>query len=502
MKSLVYVATSLWLCLLVEACRTETTSVALPDAKAPDVADADRAEADAPGTDGRMDLRSAGEASRSELGAQDAGSKDANFDAGADAATPDGVTSVRDTMPDSDASATDLLDVGAGDLPAAGCPGGFAGGEIWSDLTLTKACSPYVIRSSVVIVKGTLTIEAGAVLLFEPAASLFVEGGRLDVRGTQAENVVFDLYGANPSRSPWHGLEFIRGAASPSQVRYATIRNCGSPAASSGCVFVSNVSKATLVALDHVTIAVAAGNGLLTLGISDFSLTNCTFRNIAKDAFAVWVYAPQFVDIGPGNDFGGAPIAIYGSIPIDTDTVWTSPGTDIVVISGIDVVAQKTIDLSLGAGMKFLFQLGAGIMLDGYSHLTVRGTADAPVVFSSARATPKPGDWAGIYVGVSDGDGLSGLNISHALIEFAGGGSWATGTGGILLDGWPVEAVITDSTIRQNAGEGIHLACSASALPVLTGTTFAGNASDTNQTGAIADNVGPGPSGSRGCAAP
>ena len=64
------------------------------------------------------------------------------------------------------------------------------------------------------------------------------------------------------------------------------------------------------------------------------------------------------------------------------------------------------------------------------------------------------------------------------------------------------DAVVTDSVIRQNAGQGIYLTYGAPALPVLTGTTFESNASDINQTGAVADNVGPGPSGTQACPTP
>ena len=89
------------------------------------------------------------------------------------------------------------------------------------------------------------------------------------------------------------------------------------------------------------------------------------------------------------------------------------------------------------------------------------------------------------------------------MIEFAGRErSGTSARGGLLLYDSPSEAVITDSIIRQNAGQGIYLSCPALTLPVLTGTKFESNASDTNQTGAIADNVGPGPSGTQACQAP
>ena len=374
MKSLIYAAMGVGLCLLVDACGSPMVA---PRAKTDAAADAG--------------------------GQWDAAKPDANADCGADLRIAD--EPVADLGIDSDATAADGKDaspdstsVGSdaqkANLPVAGCAGSFSGGYISSDLTFTKACSPYVIQLSMDISeRATLIIEAGTVVLFARGNSIFVSG-RVDIRGTQSDPVILDAYSANPSPGGWSALRFGGTPASPSQIRYATIRNCGY--GNDGCVW-TDTSTAKLVTLDHITISDSAGNGFVAAGgyntsppPSGFSMTNCTFRNIAKDAFAARTHAQEFTGIGSGNDFGGFPIAVDGGW-ILVDTAWTFPGTDIVITRDIDVSqSPKTVTLSLGAGMKFLFDFGAGMMLDGYSHLVVRGTTDAPVVFSSRAASPRP----------------------------------------------------------------------------------------------------------------
>ncbi|MCE9658692.1 MAG: hypothetical protein K8R60_09050 [Burkholderiales bacterium] len=57
-----------------------------------------------------------------------------------------------------------------------------------------------------------------------------------------------------------------------------------------------------------------------------------------------------------------------------------------------------------------------GQPVDKNAALVVRGTADRPVRFTSAKAMPAPGDWAGLWLMTSNGS-----QIDHAIIEYAGG---------------------------------------------------------------------------------
>jgi hypothetical protein len=366
-------------------------------------------------------------------------------------------------------------------------------------MTFRKACSPYVIERSIDIYEqATLTIEAGTVVLFAESASVWVSDGRLDVQGTASDPVLLDAASANPAGNRWSAVRFSGIPKSPSRIQYATIRNCGW---GEGCVW-TNTSKGKLLEMDHVTISDPYREGFAAVGGSSstepsgFSLTNCTFRNIPKDGFAVMVHAQEFAGIGTGNDFGGSPVAINGGW-IGIDTTWSSPGTDIVVLGTIDVSGSlKPVTLTIGAGARFFFMGLTGVFVGGYNRLEVQGTADKPVLFSYATASLYPGYWLGIDVSVM-GDGPGGLIMSHAVVEHAGGISQRSG--GIMLSETLHDAVITDSVIRHNVGRGIYLSCYARSMPVLTGTKFESNASDVDQTGNVVDNVGPGPRGTAEC---
>src|SRR5690606_14622030 len=58
--------------------------------------------------------------------------------------------------------------------------------------------------------------------------------------------------------------------------------------------------------------------------------------------------------------------------------------------------------------------------------LVARGTAEAPIVFTSAKETQAAEDWMGLYFRYSP---ATGNVIEHARIEYAGGFSGAQGFG-------------------------------------------------------------------------
>ncbi len=71
------------------------------------------------------------------------------------------------------------------------------------------------------------------------------------------------------------------------------------------------------------------------------------------------------------------------------------------------------ISLSIDAGAHISFPASYGISVNGT--LQVLGTASAPVVFTSGRASPQAGDWSGISIVGNATDVL----ITHARIEYA-----------------------------------------------------------------------------------
>jgi hypothetical protein len=70
------------------------------------------------------------------------------------------------------------------------------GGIIDVDTVWTKAESPFIVKSHVTVIEDvTLTIEPGVTVRFDKDKSLLIDG-TLDVRGTDAEKIIFTSNGS------------------------------------------------------------------------------------------------------------------------------------------------------------------------------------------------------------------------------------------------------------------------------------------------------------------
>jgi hypothetical protein len=152
--------------------------------------------------------------------------------------------------------------------------------------------------------------------------------------------------------------------------------------------------------------------------------------------------------------------------------------------------AQATLTVEAGVELRFT-QAKTLEVYDGRSALVAVGTSGRPVVFTSAQATPAPGDWTGLRFG--------GLNAKDKLenvrVLYAGGdcqcssfgcnylaGSFSVSSA-ILLFTEPAAAFITGSRIEHSAGHGILRGWSgASGVSFLGSNTFADVAGCTETT--------------------
>ena len=86
------------------------------------------------------------------------------------------------------------------------------GGQITSDTIWTKANSPYIITSNLLVSEGvTLTIEHGVMVRFETDKLMQIDG-ELIARGTEAEPIIFTSIQTYPAPGGWRGIVFTDGA--------------------------------------------------------------------------------------------------------------------------------------------------------------------------------------------------------------------------------------------------------------------------------------------------
>jgi parallel beta-helix repeat protein len=89
-----------------------------------------------------------------------------------------------------------------------------------------------------------------------------------------------------------------------------------------------------------------------------------------------------------------API-FAAPVVIDHDAVWS--GTveldDIVAVN-----AEATLTIRPGTKIRFARRAGEGLLFLVYGTVIAEGTAEQPILFTSAATDPRPGDWRGIYL--------------------------------------------------------------------------------------------------------
>jgi hypothetical protein len=149
-------------------------------------------------------------------------------------------------------------------------------------LTLTKACSPYLVDEINVNDGGVLTIEAGTTLKFSDNTTISVGQsgtGKVLINGTAQSKVTLTTQYSPPVLAGWYGLVFYSGTASGSKVSYTTVDYAGGNGDGS-IVIDSALPDGTLtldhLAIDHVdtpdfAIPIYMGDGSTTI-----ACTNCT----------------------------------------------------------------------------------------------------------------------------------------------------------------------------------------------------------------------------------
>jgi hypothetical protein len=138
-----------------------------------------------------------------------------------------------------------------------------------------------------------------------------------------------------------------------------------------------------------------------------------------------------------------------GTIPIDE--TWSGL---VEIVADVTVPANVILHIDPGTTIKFADNTGLYI----YGKLEATGTAQAPITFTSASASPTRGVWPGIRFNDS---ALDAGNIDHAVIEWAGNG--------IIMD--HAQPTIRNSSFVNNLN-GIYLNYSNA---LIEGCTFWNN---------------------------
>lgn len=128
----------------------------------------------------------------------------------------------------------------------------------------------------------------------------------------------------------------------------------------------------------------------------------------------------------PANPSGGQAITLQGKI--DKDTTLRAANT--YTLSGLVYITNNaTITIEPGTIIKgqYIDPVG-GLVITRGAKIIARGTVDKPIVFTSASATPRAGDWAGIVM-LGKARTNASFNGQAGVGEIEGGINDAAGNG-------------------------------------------------------------------------
>jgi hypothetical protein len=143
------------------------------------------------------------------------------------------------------------------------------------NLTLNKACSPYLAQGDITITENaTLTIEPGVEIWMPKGASINVNG-TINALGTEHEGIYFEL---NPAyeNSTW-GIISLKNTPEASNFNYVTIEDASmglDPALETAAISAFNAD----LLMNNITIENVEGNPIIAR-YSDITLTNSRLRS-------------------------------------------------------------------------------------------------------------------------------------------------------------------------------------------------------------------------------
>ncbi len=342
--------------------------------------------------------------------------------------------------------------------------------QTWSAIDV-----PYVVDSTLSINKApgiTLTIEAGATLLFRPGAGIEVgSDGEFTAQGTAGAPITFDWAVEN---THWRGIHFHNSASLNNILDHVVVDHAGSYDYSYGepaAVALTSSGSPVRLTLTNSTLRNSAGYGFFIDQLSEVpSFAGNTVTLNTSGAGFVEDDAAGLLD--KTTTFSGNT---QDHVWVDADNLavsqtWQAIDVPYVLDSSLSVNEAPGITLTIEAGATLLFRPNAGIEVGSDGGLIAQGTTGAPIVFDWAvQNTP----WRGIHFHNS----ASASNLlEYVTVDHGGGYDFSYGDpGNIVLtsSGFPVLLTLNNSTIQNSAGYGVWVDHYATLTE--SGNTFSGN---------------------------
>ncbi|MBI1948329.1 MAG: hypothetical protein HYS27_21760 [Deltaproteobacteria bacterium] len=351
------------------------------------------------------------------------------------------------------------------------------GGSVDADETWGADGSPHLLPYDTAIY-ATLTLDTCAVVKIAAGHFLTVRGGAL-VGKPGARIVARDA-------EPFAAIGLVGGTM---DLEGVVIEGGGDPlntlpylAGTLDLTGAAGPATQAVARLVDVEVRDSASNGIVVRDGGGFTDDSRDLVVTGAAQFPVSIWARAVGTLPTGTYTGNATDeillpALAGNEAIVESTTMHARGVPYLVghetslgdlrVQAVDGVATLTIE----AGVTLRFKRGAVLHVEQATStddpargaLIARGTEDAPIVFTSAEASPAPGDWLGIWYGLAP----SATNvIDYARVEYAGGASVSgsdscvdppevVNDAAIRVRGPVAASFVTNTTIANSASNGI-----------------------------------------------
>lgn len=391
---------------------------------------------------------------------------------------------------------------GGGSAPVNECkapagPGVEHSGTIAADETWRAEDGPHIVTFGIDVADGAkLTIEPCAQVRVRAGYSIVVEGS-LVAEGTATRPI--ELVADDPAQ-PWGFLQvFAPGTMS---LAYASIDDAGGEPTNAYAAIEARgdqlLPAQEVLHVDHVTVNRSSNYGVSLRAGGAFTKDSHDLVVTGSKKAPLRILPRLASNVPTGTYTGNALDAIvvetesYGDVTLE-DVTLHDRGVPYriggeVTMGGFVVRGESapvTLTIEPGVVMSFVESDAAWLEIDNGTAgaaLVAAGTADEPIVFTSASATPAAGDWVGVvFDGVPDPKSV----LDHVEIRFAGGPSYADShhcepDGKFSIDenaavsfyGQPATQLVTNTLVSDSGRIGINLAYDGSFVDFAPGNEF------------------------------
>ena len=324
------------------------------------------------------------------------------------------------------------------------------------DHYLSAEVGTYTVATSLYLASGTLCVEPGVTVALAKGGSIVVgsdQEAALVAVGRRADGTSAPIRFTSADRTPhigdWDKIHFTpRNLGDVSVLDNVVVEYAGAYDTHGR----ANVTvEGTSVTLRDVTLRKGLGLGLYFEGSDAFprAFERIAFESLADGALELELrHLPRLsggATVGSGVDHatlrGGS---LYESATLPAwGLPWVMGGDNVTVQNGAVLTVEAGVELRLGPGVRLT---GGGETVGGFA---LEGTAEAPVVLTSAALAPAPGDWDKLVITPLTKPAV----LRHVVLRDAGRFETSGGKAALLIGG-PVDDV-TDVRIEDCAGHGV-----------------------------------------------